>query len=271
MHRISLPGDTRIWTLEFGPIAVKQLSVATATVYSPFGKPSQIRVRPNGREKLCLAHLDTGQQFAVGESHEFMCRSIDNPKPRAISALAMAANPDVYLAPMPSRKVRLTKDEKREAELITALQESFDQFDSEVDEIPPGTRSMVFMHVHSVEDMFDKGLACGFYGMATRTSMAGSKIELDEGRPSCFPTKLLFNDGVDDMVNALIDKGVLCPALPYEQFLSMAKQTGVLFEGQSVRDLRSILGVLSINQEEDTWTVLSDDENTTVELAFIRT
>lgn len=271
MHRISLPADTHIWTYEKGITPIKEISELndeTFTVYSQFGKRSRVWSSPIGKEQLYLVHLDTGQQLAFGASHEFPCRSLDSPVLKTVCVADIADKPDIYLVPMPTRKMYVVPKQPRRGEIHDLLQGAFDQHE---DRMPPGARSPVFLHIDSIDDMFNKALLAGFYGMAVRTKAAERVIELDEGRPSCFPTKLLFNDGVDDMVNTLIDKNVLRPAMPYNKFLYMVETTGCLFEAPGVTDLRTILGALSTTQEEETWTIYSDDPNTTIELPFIRT
>ena len=269
MHKISLLSDVSIWTVEDGPLPVKEMQ-EPRTVYSPYGKPSKIWATSNGLEEIGLVHLDTGNRLGFGMSHEFMARTYDSPKPRPIGMRQIADETLMCMLPMPTRKAFLFPDTERREYVQQALQMALNNY-SEDEPPPPDARSEIFLEVDNVDDMLDYSTFAGFLGMSVRLSASAHRIELDEGRPSCFAMKLLINSGVDDMVNALIDKNVLKPALPYDRFLKMAMETGCLFEGYSVADLRTILGILPTTKQEETWTVHSDDPSTTIELAFVRT
>jgi len=268
MRKISLLSDVSVWTLENGPTPVKELT-KPHTVYSPYGKPSKIWATPNGPEELVLIHLDTGQKLGFGASHEFMARDLKSPQMKPIGVRGLAADKEMCLLPMPTRKAFLYPDKERREYVHDQLTMSIDNY--EEDAVPKDAKSLIFLNIDSVDDLMDKASWAGFMGMLVRLRPADQIIELDAGRPSCFAMKMLINEGVDDMVNALIDKHVLKPAMPYDQFLAMAKKTGCLFEGYGVADLRTILGVMPTKQEEETWTIHSDDPNTTIELAFMRT
>lgn len=268
MRNISLLADTQIWTYEDGPKPISQLE-KPHTVYSPFGKPSRVWATKRGVEQLAVVHLDTGDRVGVGMSHQFMCRDFSSPDMHPVSVETMIGAQKMYLSPMPSRKWRIYPDAAKEQEANETLSMALDTYDDQ--KIPAGSKSLLFLNIDGVEDMFNKAVWSGFYGMTVRINPAKQQIELDENRPTCFPTKLLMNDGLDDIVNTLIDKQVLRPCLPYDQFKAMAAETGVFFEGYGVRDLRTLLGALSLEREEETWALHSDDPNTTFETAFVRT
>lgn len=270
MRKISLLKDTPIWTLESGPVTVSEMT-RPYTVYSPFGKPSRIHVTESEEpEQIYLAALDTGQQIGFGASHQFLARNYKDPAMRNVNIASIAENSMIYMLPMPTRKAFLFPDEERQKASHELLMMSVDNY-SEDEDAPKDVRSLIYLSVEDANDMWQKATWAGFYGMAVRMKPANMAIELDEGRPSCYSMKLLINQGIDDMVNALIDKQVLRPAMPYENFLAMAKKTGCLFEGYGAGDLRTILGVLATGQYEKTWTVHCDDPSTTIELAFMRT
>ena len=267
MRNIALLGDTQIWTHELGPVAIKDIQ-APVTVYSPFGKPTRIKVEERDPQQIAFCHLDTGATIGVGVDHEFLVRDYDSPALKTVCARHMiaGANSRMYMSPMPSRKYTIgLKDEE---EVKSSLMMSLETYED--GKLPENAKSLLFLNIDGIEDMVEKFVNAGFYGMTSRINQPRSIIELDENRPSCFPTKLLINSGLDDMVSGLVDKQVLRPCMPYDAFIAMGKETGVLFEGYGVNDMRTILGVQILEQTEAMWTVICDDPATTIETAFIR-
>lgn len=265
IHRALVEG-TLVWTAT-GLVPVEALK-KPHRVYSPFGRSSQVWSVKNPKpEKQFMVVSDNGMRMLFGESHQFMARDHDTPqiKPCDLTWL-INSNKSIHTL-MPSRKWRLEDNADEDAR----KEEMLASFGSHEDKLPPGSRSKLYLEVENLDQMMKFSTWAGFYGMTVRLNPAQHHVELDEGRPTCFPTKLMIGADTTSMVNSLIDGHVFRPALPYDAFLELAKKTGVFFEAPGASDLRTLLQALYINQEADTWDIKSDDPTTTIELAHIRT
>lgn len=265
IHRALVEG-TYLWTAS-GLVPVEALK-KPHRVYSPFGRPSNIWSVKNPKpEKIYMVLTDNGMRPLFGESHQFMAREHASPQIKPCDLKWLIDSDKTIHTFMPSRKWRLEDHPDEDIR----KDEMMNTFGSHEDKLPPGARSKLYFEVEDLKQMMRLATWAGFYGMTARMNPSLHHVELDEGRPTCFPTKLIIGADTTSMVNSLIDGHVFRPALPYDAFLELAKKTGVFFEAPGASDLRTLLQALYINQEADTWTIMSDDPSTTIELAHIRT
>jgi hypothetical protein len=264
MRTISLLEGARIWTTE-GIVAVEDV-VGRRRVYSPFGEIGSFTVQKAGIEEVVLCHMDDGNRAMFGIEHTFMGRDFKSPELKPIAIRDLVDQNEMAMVLMPTRKHTLGEgmNDLRE-EMMMAL-------DSHPgDELPIGMRSKLFLRFNDQEGMNDFMIGGGLFGMRVRLNMEERIIELDEGRPTCFPTKMLLGGNVKEMVNSLIDKHVLRPVLPYNEFLRKAEHTGCFFEGVDVASMRTVLGVINTPGRAEAYHVILDDPQTTIELPFMRT
>lgn len=266
MINYSLVEGTMIWTTK-GPVPVEALN-KPHTVYSTFGRPSQVwAVKNPSPEPLYIVLLDTGIRMVFGKSQQFYGRQVASPEFKAWPLTSLENGNEVIMVPRNNRKLFLSKgpDEADRMEKMSA------KFDEHLEKLPAGARSHLFLEVDSLEEMATFCSWAGFYGMTVRIRPTAHHVEIDEQRPSCFPKQLFSSASVEQKLNSLIDRRVITPAMEYDLLLRLVQETGNIFEGQNVGDLRSLLTALSIGDNGETWTLKSDDPRTTVELAHIRT
>lgn len=266
MIHYSLVEGTTVWTTQ-GIVPVEALT-KPHQVFSTYGRPSKVWSVKNPKpEPLYVVMLDSGLRMVMGQSQEFYGRTAATPMFRRLPLKLLENGNEIIMVPRVNRKLFLSKGPDE----IARIDKMAAKLDEHPDKLPAGARSPLFFEVDSIEEMGEFCGWAGFYGLTVRIRPSAHAVEIDEGRPTCFPKQLFTSGDVEKKVNSLIDKRVLTPALPYDEFLQLAQTTGNLFEGQSVADLRTLMAALTMGETGETWTLMSDDPRTTVELAHIRT
>lgn len=242
---ISVSGNTKVFT-DVGPVPVATLD---NRIYTPYGE--RIRAeRVSSRNELGYMMFVNGSAvpIIVGETHEVYGRTGDNPRPVRVPIQNLVNNPQGFYLFETGRKAYIHGDSPLKERLMAV-------FDSN-DEASPGEASL-FLKPESFTDFQEFDEVVGFYGVRAKASMKKNIIEIDAGRPVCFPLKLFAGVGPEELVNTLIDKAVLSPVLPYDKFLQIAVDTGILCEGHKSTSLRMIGKVLPMNEKIITYSTNS--------------
>lgn len=220
MH-LSLASGTKIGHLHSGTgitkaTAVEEMAGKDVMSYDWWGRPHWFQVAKEPvTEKRIVMSCTSGEPLSVGDTHHQLCRL--SMKAR-YTRIPIADHHGPMFVRMPQRKVW------RDQILFDALEMDDDD----------GT---MILKPETARDFLPLMEAAAFAGLTVKRAKDKLRIDIEYKRPSCFASKLIMGNFDTDLENALEElaaKAILQPTHPFNETVTLAMETGIIFEGGSL-------------------------------------
>lgn len=218
-HHLSLIEGTKVRIIDDSAYKTRLTAIENAGseghFYDSFGSVHSFQVlHADEQEKRYLISAISGESFLVGESHTIFCRDAQSARYKRTPVSELTGPAFVRL---PQKK-------------LEADPTLFDQVDLDGDGL--------FIESDSIQKLTDYAAKVATCGITVSRHKTKRLIRLENGRPSCFATKLLngnFDQHFEVTMESLCRSGIIIPYQFYgDSFLLETQKSGVIFEGNSI-------------------------------------